>query len=97
MSALELITLDSFNQRRWQQHRVTTIAGASQLVAVYLQEVAHAVHSLPLAFIESEGTLRLVAVLGLRPQQNLFVGPDGRWLGKLHSCALPGSAIRPHP
>lgn len=91
MSALELITLDPFRQRRWRPLPGYHHAGASQLVAVCLQEVAHAMHSLPLAFIESEGTPRLVAVLGISPQQNLFVTPDGRWLGSYIPALFRGA------
>jgi hypothetical protein len=36
---------------------------------------------LPIAFIEENADFYPVAVLGLEPGQNLFVAPDGRWLG----------------
>jgi len=51
-------------------------------VAVCLAELDHVAHEFPLAFLPlPKGRLRLVGVLGA-PGANLFVGPDGHWLGR---------------
>jgi hypothetical protein len=51
-------------------------------------EVGHAARSMPLAFVQSGDKPMLVALLGLVPGHNLFVGPDGKWLGPYIPAAL---------
>lgn len=63
--------------------RLPNFAFAAQeaLVPVAARELPQAALALPLGFAEFEGRLRLVALLSTLPGQNLFVGPDGKWLG----------------
>lgn len=44
-------------------------------------ELGKATVSFPIAFLLQEGRAVPVAVLGVEPGDNLFVGPDGRWAG----------------
>lgn len=69
----------------------------SQLNAVYLNavEFSRAALDFPIAFTREErsGEFIPVAVLGLRNQENLFVGDDGQW--RTH-CYIP-AYFRRHP
>ena len=47
---------------------------------------------MPLAFVEENGALSLVAVMSLEPGNNQFVASDGRWLGGY----IP-AAVRSYP
>ncbi len=67
--------------KAWNAPASYTFAGATNLAPLSAQEIGHAARSLPLAFVQSEGTPVLVALLGLLPGQNLFVAPQGQWLG----------------
>ena len=58
-------------------------------------ELGKAALSMPLAFTENAGRYTLVALLSLTPGRNMFVAPDGRWLGALRPglvSRLPVSA-----
>lgn len=75
-----------------EDHRWCARLNAVHLNAV---EFAKAAADYPIAFVRDEdsGEYAPVAVLGLRSQQNLFVGADGRW--RRH-CYVPAT-VRRHP
>lgn len=55
-------------------------------------ELGKATTSFPIAFLVQEGGAIPVAVMGIEPGENLFVGTDGRWMGSY----IP-AAFRAHP
>ncbi len=67
--------------KAWSAPGSYTFAAANNLAPLSAQEIGHAARSLPLAFVQNEGKPVLVALLGLLPGQNLFVAPQGQWLG----------------
>lgn len=75
--------------RRFADYRFAASEAAAPIVAA---EIAKAVPALPLVFIEEKGKFELSALLSVTPGQNLFVAPDGRWLGSF----IP-SSIRSYP
>jgi hypothetical protein len=74
------ISRETFANKCW--HRVANFAFASQvsIAPVVAAELAPAAMALPLAFSRQGDNFLPVAVLGLMPQRNFCVGPDGRWL-----------------
>lgn len=64
------------------------VAAAEAVVPLVAAELPRAALAMPIAFVEQEGRFRLVALLSLQPGQNLYVGPDGRWLGAYVPAAL---------
>ena len=44
-------------------------------------EVVHVGSWMPIVFIEQAGRYVLMAMMSPMPGHNLFVGPDGEWLG----------------
>lgn len=73
-------------------HRVTNLGFAAQTNAVPVSggELARATLSFPLAFVAKGDQQTLVAMLGLAPGQNLFVGPKGQWVGDYIPATLRG-------
>jgi hypothetical protein len=67
-----------------------SVAATEAIIPLVAAELPKAVLSMPVAFMEQDGRFRLVAVLSLQPGQNLYVGPDGRWLGAYIPAALRG-------
>ncbi|MEA3644323.1 MAG: SapC family protein, partial [Lamprobacter sp.] len=65
-------------------------AAGEASVPLVAQELAKACHSLPIAFIRQQDYFTPAAVQGLQPGQNLFVAPDGRWLGPYIPAAYRG-------
>lgn len=55
------------------------------------EELPYALGTIPMGFRQrGEGGYELVAIMSLQPQRNLFVHPDGRWIGKYTPAALRG-------
>ena len=67
--------------KRWHRFNNYSFAAAQNVVPLFGTELSPAACSMPLAFIEQGGRYTLVALLSLMPGRNLFVAPDGRWLG----------------
>jgi hypothetical protein len=67
--------------KKWQRHVNYRFAAAEALAPIIGAELARAALCMPLAFVEEAGRYHLVAILSLAPGRNMFVGPDGRWLG----------------
>lgn len=64
--------------RRFASYRFAAKETVAPLVGA---ELARATLSFPIAFLNEGKKALPVAVLGVEPGQNLFVAPDGRWMG----------------
>ncbi|WP_108398031.1 SapC family protein [Devosia submarina] len=62
------------------------------LVGIAPSELGQAVHAFPLAFVQQDDVVGLVAVLGIGGETNMFVASDGTWLGRYVPAML-----RAHP
>lgn len=78
--------------KKWQHHPDYRFAATEALAPIVGAELAKAALSMPLAFSEQAGHYTLVAVLSLTPGRNMFVAPDGHWLGNYVPAGL-----RAHP
>ncbi|MEA3642712.1 MAG: SapC family protein [Lamprobacter sp.] len=90
MPTYQAITHTDFAHRRWKPYDHYRFAAAEAIVPLVAQELAKACHSLPIAFIRQQDHFIPAAVQGLQPGQNLFVAPDGRWLGGYIPAAYRG-------
>jgi hypothetical protein len=75
------ISHEQHSSKAWRRPTGYSFAEAEASVPIVGSELANAAPAMPLAFMEQEGRFLLVAVLSLMPGRNLFVAPDGRWLG----------------
>lgn len=64
--------------KRYDNYHFAAMDAVAPLVA---QELPKAAMVLPIAFIQQDGKFIPAAVQGLQLGQNLFVAPDGRWIG----------------
>lgn len=76
----------------WRRYDTYAFAAANAVVPLVAAEFPKALMAFPLAFVSENEAFTPVAVLALEPQRNLFVAPDGRWLG-----GYVPSAFRAHP
>lgn len=81
MNRIQLVNKEAHATKTWTRFTDYGFAAGKMVAALGAAEVPRSALAMPLAFIEIEGSPSLVAVLGLRPDQNVFVGPDGKWLG----------------
>jgi hypothetical protein len=82
MPQLTPITKQNHSEKSWTRFTSYTFASKDNLSPLAGAEIAKAVTALPMAFVKQQDRFFLVAVLSLTTGTNLFVAPDGRWLGK---------------
>ncbi|MCD1645514.1 SapC family protein [Aurantimonas coralicida] len=80
-SEIQPLSWERHQNKKWQGFRDYNFARSAALVPIAGAELLEVASSLPIAFLQKGESWQCVAVLGLVPGQNLFVGPDGRWLG----------------
>jgi hypothetical protein len=81
MARFTPISREHQGKKKWCRLENLGFAGALAVAPVVGAEIGTAALSMPLAFVEQGGRYTLVAVLSPVPGQNMFVAPDGRWLG----------------
>ena len=75
------VSRSTHGNRRWRRLRNFTFAAGEVIAPLVGAEAAAAAVALPMGFVKVGEEIRLVALLGLAPGRNLFVAPDGRWIG----------------
>lgn len=81
MAKIEAITRADYADKCWLRSPNYAFAAHDALATLVVQEVPRAILSFPVAFAQVDAHYVPVAVLGLTQGQNLFVDPQGRWLG----------------
>ncbi len=76
--------------KRWNRHTHFAFAARDSITPLVAQELPRAQLHMPIAFAPQETGFTPVAVLGLQAGQNLFVAPNGRWLGGYIPAAYRG-------
>ncbi|CAO1661573.1 SapC family protein [Halomonas sp. NYA30] len=68
----------------WKRPARYFYAADDVVAPVVMAELSHVLTSMPLAFVhaDEEAPFQLVAVQSLQPGRNVYVAPDGRWLGQ---------------
>jgi hypothetical protein len=82
MTRLSAITRQTHMNKSWTWFTSYRFAARECFVPVAAVEIPDAALRLPLAFVKQQEHFILVAILSLTPGTNLFVSPDGQWLGK---------------
>jgi hypothetical protein len=67
--------------RFWQRYTSYRFAQNEHSAPLAAAEIPRAAQAMPLAFEKQGDTFVLVGVLSLSPNRNLFVNPDGKWVG----------------
>ena len=75
------VTRETHGTRRWRRYTNYKFAASDAVAPLVAPEVSKAAAAFPLGFLKVGDSVRLVALLGLKTGQNLFVAPDGRWIG----------------
>jgi hypothetical protein len=80
--AIVPITKQVFAKTRFKRNRSFHFANEDMVAPLTLHELPQAMLHVPIGFAKLQGTFMPVAIQGLSRGQNLFVAPDGRWIGK---------------
>ena len=80
--AIVPISHSEFAQKRFKRHDSYAFAAKDAMVPLVVRELPRAAMMMPIGFAKLDETFVPVAVQGLRPGKNLFVAPNGRWVGR---------------
>jgi len=94
MSQLAVITREEFATKAWRRYPSYAFAAQSNILPVVVAELAKLVPAMPLGFVKTEDTFQLVAITSLQPDTNLFVTPDGNWIGDYVPTAVRASPFQ---
>lgn len=89
MQDIHALRLSTHANMRWIASASYSFASEVIMLPIAIEELAACSVSLPLAFAHSDKAT-LVALTGLQPGKNVFVAPDGRWLGDYVPAVLRG-------
>lgn len=80
---VQLVPLSAERHRckRWKRPAGYAFAANEWFVPLSALELARAVCSMPVAFVDAGTGLDLAAITSVIPNRNMFVDPKGRWLG----------------
>ena len=81
MSHFTAVSRDSHAGKSWQRPKDFAFAAKESVVPLVGAELSDVVPAMPMAFISDAGQYRLMGLLSLVPGKNMFVSPDGKWLG----------------
>lgn len=81
MASFQAVSKTTFASRYWERCNNYSFASGDAAAPLVVKELASALMHFPLGFIKMGEMFQPVAMLGLQQGQNLFVTPDGRWIG----------------
>jgi hypothetical protein len=89
---LKLVPLDRerFAGKGWRRPRGWTFAATEALVPVVGVEFARAATTMPIAFVQRSNRYVPVVITSPANGRNLYVSPDGQWLGTYVPAVLRG-------
>ena len=90
MAKLNAVTPERHAQKQWKPSTGYAFAAEDNVIPLVGVESSKAVSSMPTGFIEQEAGYQLVGITSLRPGTNLYVAPNGKWLGTYIPAALRG-------
>jgi len=90
MSRFVAISNDRHAHRHWRSSADFGFARTHAAVPLGAAELARAALALPIALLRDADGVFPAALLSLDAQNNLFVGPDARWLGRYVPAMLRG-------
>lgn len=82
LMTITAISQSEFGHKRFKRYDSYAFAAKDALAPLVLKEIVRAVMVMPVGFAKVKDAFVPVAVLGLGDGMNLFVAPDGRWIGR---------------
>ena len=81
MTKLVAVNPGAHSQKVWRRPAGYQFAAKEPLAPIVLGEAVQVGSWMPIVFIEQAGRYAPMGMMCPIPKQNLFVGPDGQWLG----------------
>jgi hypothetical protein len=94
MTKLVAISKQTHTQKVWRRPADYRFAARDPLTPIVVAEIGFVGSWMPIAFVEQAGCFVPMAMMSPVPEQNLFVGPDGKWLGGYIPASVRGYPFR---
>lgn len=94
MVAIQPLSRERHKNKRWQRFTSYEFARGQAVAPLVGAEVPKAMQTCPIGFLKEGEVFFPVAVLGLEAGRNLFLAPDGKWIGGYIPAALRGYPFR---
>jgi hypothetical protein len=88
MTELAAITPERHAGKMWKKVSDNAFAAERTVIPLVGAELSKVVPAMPAGFIKLDAGYQLVAITSLQPGTNLYVAPDGKWLGEYIPAAL---------
>ena len=88
MTELTAISPERHAKKVWKRATDYAFAAGDAVIPVLGVEFSKVVPAMPMGFIEQEAGYQLIAITSLQPGTNLYVAPDGKWIGPYIPAAL---------
>ena len=98
MTKLVAVSRETHAQKVWQRPTGYQFAAKEPLAQIVLAEAVHVGSWMPIVFVRHAGRYVVMAMMCPMSGHNLFVGPDGQWLGGYVPSSLrsyPFRLVRP--
>ncbi len=89
---------EQFAKLRWIAPQNSSFAAKDTVAPIVAAEIARVIPAMPICFFRANDQLQLGALLSLAPGRNMFVGPNGQWLGSYTPSSVrfyPFKLIKP--
>lgn len=94
MVSIQPISRDRHATKFWQRFTSYEFARGEAIAPLVGAEVASAMQTCPIGFVQDGEQFFPVAVLALQAGRNLFIAPDGKWIGGYIPAMLRGYPFR---
>lgn len=94
MVSIQPISRDRHASKHWLRFTSYEFARGEAIAPLVGAEVTKAMHTCPIGFVQDGDQFVPVAVLALQAGRNLFIAPDGKWIGGYIPAALRGYPFR---
>lgn len=94
MADFQPITHERHGLKRWQSYSSYAFTAGDAICGLVVQEFPSAAMAMPIGFVVDGEGFSPVAVMGLKPGQNLYVAADGSWSGRYIPAPYRGYPFR---
>ncbi len=94
MTEFAAISPERHAKKAWKTVPNYAFAAAETVIPLVGAELSKTAPAMPIGFIKQEAGYQLVAITSLQSGLNLYVAPDGRWLGTYIPAALRAYPFR---
>lgn len=94
MTHLVAVTPETFRNKYWKRFETYEFAAKDSVAPLVAAEIGSAARTMPMAFFKQQDRFVLVGVLSLIPGRNLYVSPQGKWLGAYVPSCFRGYPFR---